>query len=101
VRESVAGLLPGDGSVTPLGTAMVAVFSSVPGESTVAVTSNVTVVPTAKLTDTSMSLDPLAGQLAPGSSEHVHVTSVSSDGMTSVTRAPVTSNGPSFLATIV
>jgi hypothetical protein len=103
VRVSVAELFPDVGSPTLLGDVTVAVFDREPEVAvTVAFTSNVTVVPTLILTAASMLLDPFAGQLAPASSEHVHVIPVSgAEDMSSVTRAPVTSNGPLFRTTIV
>jgi hypothetical protein len=96
---SVAELLLGVGSVTPLGAATLAVFDTVPEVAvTVAVTVNVTEPPDGMSIEKLLMLPfTLPGQLA----LQVHVTLLSSEGIVSFTLAPVTSNGPALLTTIV
>ena len=101
VSVSVAELLPGVESVVPVGVAIDAVFASEPvaPEATVAVNVYVAVAPTVKLTVSEMLPAPLAPHDAPDDAAHVHVASERDDGSVSVTVAPVTSDGPLFVAT--
>src|SRR3989442_312101 len=104
VSVSVAELLPGVGSVAPPGAVTVAVFTRVPVApgATVALTVNVAIPPTGRLTVAPMSplpeaepheppAEPTLGKLTPGGSA----------GIVSVTVSPVTELGPAFEATIV
>jgi hypothetical protein len=103
VSVSVAELLPGVGSVVPLGTVIVAVFANEPVDAaeTAAVSVYVTVAPTAKFTVSEMLPVPLAVQLAPELATHVHVAPLNEAGSESATIAPTTFEGPAFVATIV
>lgn len=100
---SVAELLPGIGSVVPLGTVTVAVFASVPVAfaATVAVNVYVTVAPTAMFTVSEILPVPEAEHTAPADAAQVHVAPLSTLGNTSATVAPTTFDGPTFVATIV
>lgn len=101
---SVEELLPGVGSVTPLGAVTVAVFEMLPvaDDTTVPVTTNVTVPLTARSTVVAILPDPLAAAHAFGEvAVHVQVTAVSAAGNVSATKAPVTIAGPLFVTTIV
>ena len=98
---SVAELLPGAGSVTPFGTAMVAVFESVIGGVPMMIPD--TVKTTAPLTGRSIVkavMSPLAfaGQFG---ASHVQCGLTSPLGSWSFTLAPVTADGPAFRAVIV
>jgi hypothetical protein len=109
VSVSVAELLPPVGSVVPTGTATDAVFERVPvaEDATVPVTVNVAVEPLFRSIDRLMlPLFPEAGapQLLPvanGETEQLHVAPVNAAGKVSLTFAPVTSEGPLFVTTIV
>ena len=100
---SVAELLPGVGSVTPAGAAIVAVLTRLPVADAliVPVTVNVTEPPTGRLTVALMLPLPLAGQVAPPVAVQVQVTPVRAAGIVSVTVAAVTADGPVLVATIV
>jgi hypothetical protein len=102
VSVSVAELFPGVGSVTPPGTATVAVFTRLPVAAAliVALTVYVTLPPTGRLTVLLMLPLPLAGHVPPPAPAHVHV-AVKDAGNVSATVAPVTLLGPALLATIV
>ena len=96
-------VLPGVGSVTPVGALIDAVFARLPVAEAliVPVIVNVAVAPTARFT--SELIDPLpdAAQLAPDAAAQVHVTPLTDAGSASVTVAPVTLDGPRFEATTV
>ncbi len=101
---SEAALLPGTGSVTPVGAAIVAVFVSGPvvPPGTVPVTVKEAVAPTGRVTRASMSPLPLAvPQAPPAAPVQLHVKPLSAAGSASCTRAPVTSLGPTLVAVIV
>jgi hypothetical protein len=104
VSMSVAVLLFGFGSVTPLGAPTVAVFANAPcaDAKTVAFTVYVAVPPTSKLAVVFKLPVPLAApQLEPTLAAHVHVTFVKNAGNVSATVAPFAILGPLFVATIV
>src|SRR2546422_7698908 len=101
VLLSVAELFP-DGSLTPAGAVMVAVFVIVPEPAvTVAVAVKVAVPPASRSTAALRLPLPLAGQLDPAEAAQVHVTPLTWAGKLSVTVAPITALGPALLATIV
>ena len=100
---SVAELFAGVGSVTPPGSAMAAVLTSVPvaaGE-IVPVTVNVAVPLDSSVTDALIEPEPEAGHVDPDEAAHVHATPVRDAGIVSVTVAAVTVEGPAFVATTV
>jgi hypothetical protein len=103
VSVSVALLFAGFGSVTPLGTATVAVLLSVPVADalTVPVSVYVTLPLTGRFTVSLMLPEPLAVQVPPPAPTHVQLAPVIVAGRVSVTVAPVTALGPAFDATIV
>lgn len=103
VSVSVAELLPGVGSVTPTGAAMVAVLASEPVAVglTDAESVYVAVPPTSRLTVSLMLPVPDGTQLEPADAVQVHAALVSVAGSVSVTAAPVTIDGPLFVAMIV
>src|SRR5215831_12579375 len=103
VSVSVALLLPGVGSVTPAGVAILAVLAIEPVAlpATVALTVKVAVPPLSRLTLAEMLPLPLAGQLDPALAAQVQLPMVSPAGAVSVTVAPVTALGPLLVATIV
>src|SRR5260370_1053141 len=103
VSVSVALLLTGFGSVTPTGTAMVAVLAVGPlaPPATVALTVKVAVPPLSRLTEAAMLPLPLAGQLEPAEATQVQAPKVRFAGAVSVTVAAVTALGPLLLATMV
>src|SRR5204863_9961868 len=103
VSVSVALLLPGVGSVAPLGTATVAVLTSVPvaAAERVAVSVYVTLAPTGRLTVSAMLPAPDAVHVPPPAPTHVQLAPLNTAGNVSVTVAPVTLLGPAFDATIV
>jgi hypothetical protein len=103
VSVSVALLLPGVGSLTPAGAAMLAVLETEPVAlaDTVAFTVKVAVPPLSRLTLADMLPLPLAGQLEPALATQDQVPIVSPDGAVSATVAPVTALGPLLVATIV
>jgi hypothetical protein len=68
---------------------------------TVAVALKVAVPPTARCTGALMFPVPVAGQIEPALAVHVHVTPVSVAGKGSLTVAPVTTEGPLLVATMV
>lgn len=101
---TVVVLLPGSGSVTPVGGVTLAVLAIGPVAfaGTCAVTVNVAVPPFARLTVVLMLPVPLAVlQAEPDDAVHVQATPVSTLGMVSVTVAPVTGLGPSLVTVIV
>jgi hypothetical protein len=101
VSVSVAELLPGMGSRTPLGALTVAVLESDPvaPAETVALAVYVTEPPTGRFTVSAMLPDPLAVQVPPPAPTHVQV-AVSAAGNVSLTVAPETLLGPAFDAVI-
>jgi len=103
VSVSVALLLPGAGSVTPLGTVTVAVLLSEPvteGEiEQLAV--YVTLPPLGRFTELLMLPEPDAVQVPPPAPAHVHVQEVSEAGNESATVEPGALLGPEFEAVIV
>ena len=104
LRETLAELLAGFGSATPLGRATDAVLVNVPvAELEVcAVKLKVAVPFTARLTVALMLPLPLgAPQLEPADAVQVQVAPLSVPGKTSVTVAPVTAIGPLFVTTMV
>lgn len=104
VEVAVEVLLPVSGSVTPPGAVTVAVFVSEPVALAGSFADRVKVaVPAlARLTVVLMFPVPLAWpQLDPLDAVQVHVTFVSELGTVSVTVAPVTGLGPSFVTTMV
>jgi hypothetical protein len=103
VSLSEAELLPGVGSVTDAGAAIVAVLVKLPVAvvEMVAFTVNVAVPPGARLTDALMFPLPEAGHVEPALAAHVQVTADSVAGSVSETVAPVTIDGPALAATIV
>ena len=104
VSVSVAVLLAGELSATPLGTLMVAVLASVPvaEAATVAVRVKVAAPETGRFTDVEIEPEPLgAAQVPPAEAAHVQVAPVRVAGSVSVTVAPVTTDGPLLDATIV
>ena len=103
VSVSVAVLLPGVGSVVPVGAAMVAVFAKVPVAEalTVAVSVYVAVAPSGRLMVSLMFPVPDAAQVAPAVATQVHAAAVSDAGSVSVMVAPTTFDGPAFVATMV
>ena len=100
---SVAVLFAPDGSLLPTGAVMVAVLTNEPVavEEIVALTVNVAVPATPRLTLALMLPLPDAGQLDPADAAHVHVTPVSVAGTVSATVAPLITEGPGLDATIV
>ncbi len=102
VVVSVAELSPGLGSLAPTGAATVAVLVIIPvaEPTTVAVTENVTVPPTATLIDSSSEPVPLAAH-DPFDAAQVHDTPVSDAGTASVSVAPTASDGPALEAVTV
>ena len=104
VSVSVAELFAGVGSVTPAGTATVAVLTRVPVAvaTTVAEIVNVAVAPTGRSTVVAMLPLPLpAAHDPPPAGTHVHVTPLNDAGIVSVTVAADTADGPALLATTV
>ena len=109
VVVSVAELFPGVESVVPAGTATLAVFERVPvaEEATVPFTVNVAVAPLLRsIARLMLPLLPEAGkpQLLPaatGETTQLHVAPLKAAGKVSDTVAPVTSEGPLFVTTIV
>ena len=103
VSVSVAELLPGVGSVTGAGAAMVAVLARLPVAllEIVAVSVKVAVPPGASVTLALMLPLPDAGQVEPTDAEHVHVAPDNTAGSVSVTVAAVAVDGPALEATIV
>ena len=103
VSVSVAVLLAGVGSVTPVGAVTLAVLESVPlaVEASSAVSVYVAVAPLGRFTVSVIEPVPLAVHVAPLDAEHVHVAALRADGSESVTVAPVTADGPTLVATIV
>jgi hypothetical protein len=104
VSVSVAVLLPGVGSVTPVGAETLAVFAIVPSASsaTVAVNVKVAELPLVKLTVVLMLPVPAAApQLEPFVAVQVHVALVNLAGNVSTTGALVTLLGPLLVTTIV
>ena len=103
VSVSVAVLLPGVGSVVPVGAAMVAVFAKVPVAEalTVAVSVYVAVAPSGRLMVSVMLPVPDAAQVAPGDGTQVQVAPVSVAGRVSVMVAPAAFDGPALVAMIV
>ena len=101
---SVAALLPGFGSLTPAGTATVAVFASVPVAAAARVATSVYVAVPPGRSETVEAMFPIplaAPQPEPAEAAHVHVTDVSAPGTTSLTGAFTTPLGPAFATTIV
>ena len=104
VSVSVELLLAGVGSVTPTGTAIEAVFTSVPvaPATTVAVIVNVAVAPTGRSTVVPMLPLPLpAAHDPPPAGTQVHVAPETVAGRVSVTGAATTADGPALVATTV
>jgi len=103
VSESAAELLAGADSAMPPAAATVAVLTNVPvaDADTVAVTVNVTDVPTGRPTVALMLPLPLAGHVPPPVPVHVHVAPVRAAGNVSVTVEPGAADGPALDATIV
>lgn len=103
VSVSVAELFVLVASVTPEGTAIVAVLTREPVALglMVPVTVKVAVPPTARFTSWLIEPLPLAVHDAPDDATHVHVAPVIDAGIESATVAPVTAEGPLFEATIV
>ncbi len=101
----MAVLLPGVGSVQPAGTATAAVFDNEPAAAgdTVPVTVKVACRPDRRSTVVATSPEPEAAPQAPspGATVHVHDTPVSAAGITSLTGAPTTSEGPLFATVTV
>ena len=98
---SVAELLPATGSVTPAGTATVAVLLMLPVAPavTVPLTVYVTVAPTGRLTVSLIEPLPEPAQLPPGRLRHKsRSVPVSDAGRGSVTVAPTTADGPALEA---
>ena len=103
VVVSMELLFADDGSVTPLGAAIVAVFDKMPdalGEM-FAVIVYVAVDPTARLTVSLMLPVPVAAHEAPAVATHVQVAPDNDPGRASATVAPTTFEGPALEATIV
>jgi hypothetical protein len=102
VSVSVAELLPGVGSVTPLGALTVAVLKSVPVAlaEMLALAVKATDPPAGRLTVSLILPVPLAVQVPPRAPTQVHVT-LSAAGKTSTTVTPVAGLGPAFDAVIV
>lgn len=100
---SVEVLLAPVGSLLPAGAAIVAVLISDPvaADEIVPVTVNVAVPEMPRLTAAAMLPLPDAGQLDPAVAEHVQLVPVRVAGNVSVTVAPVITDGPAFVATIV
>ena len=99
----VSALLLGVGSVTPGGTATVALLMSRPvalGEM-VALRTKVAAAPLGRFTEALMEPVPLAGQVPPRVAVQVQVALISALGILSVTVAPVTVDGPALVAVIV
>src|SRR2546428_104651 len=103
VSVSVAWLLPGVGSVTPTGAAIVSVLAIEPLAlpATVALTVNVAVPALSSFTLAAMLPLPLAGQLDPTLAVQVQAPIVKPAGAVSVIVAPVTALGPLLVATMV
>ncbi len=100
VLLSVAELLPA-GSFTPTGAVTVAVLLTGPVPVAVAVTVKVAAPPLSRSTLALRSPVPLAGHTEPALALQVQVAALSCAGMTSVTVAPVTAEGPALLTTTV
>ena len=100
---SVEVLFAPDGSLLPEGAAIVAVLTSDPvaAEEIVPVTVNVAVPEMPRLTVAAMLPLPEAGQLEPAVAVHVQAVPVKVAGNVSVTDAPVITDGPAFVATMV
>ena len=100
---SVAVLLPGVGSVTAGGTAIVAVLVRVPVavEATVPPIVYVTDAATGRFTVSLMEPLPVAAHVPPPVAVHVQVGVSSEAGVVSATVAPTTADGPAFEAVIV
>ena len=102
VVVSVATLSALLGSMTPGGAATAAVLVTVPSWFAAIVASIVNTAdsPTARSTVARMSPAPLATEHAePGPAAHDHVTAVRPAGITSVTDAPTTADGPLLVTT--
>jgi hypothetical protein len=100
---SVAELLPGTGSVTPGATVAATVFTSVPtaAGATVAEITNVADPPASRSTTVLRFPEPPARHVEPLVARHVHVAPVNAAGIASTIVTLCTSDGPSFVATIV
>src|SRR2546430_392754 len=100
---SLHDALPISVSVTPAGAVTVAVLTRFPvaDDFTVTETVKVAVPPASRLTEAEMSPEPEAGQDDPEEATHVQLTPDSFDEKLSATEAPVTSEGPLLLTTIV
>ena len=100
---SVAELFPGTGSVTPAGTAIVAVLAIGPvvPAGTMPSIVKVAAAPAGRSTSVSRSPLPLGVQVAPPVAVQVHVKPVRIPGRASCTRAAVTLLGPALLAVTV
>src|SRR6476620_7872276 len=104
VSVSVALLLVVGLSVTPVGAVTVAVLATEPvaDDLTVADTVNVAVPPESRLTVVAMLPVPEAAvQLEPAEARQVQVTPLNCEGIVSATAAPVTSDGPLLVTTMV
>src|SRR5438445_715933 len=103
VSVSVALLLPGVGSVTPIGAAMVAVLALGPLALSPTRRSSVLVAvpPLTRLTEAERLPLPLAGQLDPAEAAQVQAPTVRLAGAVSVTVAALTALGPLLVATMV
>ena len=104
VSVSVAELFAVDGSVTPVGAAMVAVLLNEPvaPEAMLAVSEYVAVPPDNRFAVVLIEPEPEAApQLEPPDATHVHVALLNDAGSVSVMVASVTDDGPAFVATIV
>src|SRR4029079_19791468 len=100
---SVAELLPGAGSITPVGAATVAVLVMVPvalGDA-VPLIVYVTVDPTGRLTASLIEPEPEAVQAPPPDAEHVQVGATSTAGIASTTGAPTAADGPRLVTATV
>ena len=103
VSTSVAELLPGVGSATPIGGVTEAVLTrlAVVEASSVPMIVNVAVAPTVSETGTLTLPLPDAGHEPEPLSEQVHVTPLNDAGRASATVAPTTFDGPEFETTTV
>src|SRR6185436_14622941 len=100
---SVAALFAGAGSVTPVGRAALAVFTTDSGAlaATVAGTENVPVPPTNRLIGVERLPAPPLTHDEPAVATHVQLPNVSPAGAVSVNVAPVTASGPRLVTVIV
>src|SRR5437773_1557540 len=103
VSVSVAELLAGFGSVTPLGAATVAVLLRPPNGngSTVPIRVYVTVPPTGRFTESPMLPEPFAVHVPPPAPTQVQVAPVMTAGTASATVTPVAALDPGLDTTIV